>query len=356
MINNMMAIKGRLIGKHQPPFIIAELSGNHQQSYDLAIRMIDAAAEAGVDAIKLQTYTADSMTLDLSHNEFVINESNSLWKGESLHHLYQKAATPYEWHDGLFKHAQRLGLIAFSSPFDEAAVNFLETLDVPCYKVASFENNDLPLIRQIAKTGKPMIISTGMASLDELVETVAAAREAGCKQLTLLKCTSAYPSPAEDINLATMTDMADKFSCAVGLSDHTEGIEIALAAIAMGAQVIEKHFVLNREDGGVDAKFSLEPSELKTLVDQGKRIAKAIGQVNYGDTPSDNQARRYRRSVYISKDVLSGEVISKENIKVVRPGLGLAPKYYESLVGKIAVHDLTKGTPTSWDLFIESEK
>lgn len=344
-------IAGRVIKEGKPPFIIAELSGNHQQSYEMAIKMIDVAAKAGVDAIKLQTYTADSMTLDIETDEFLIKEQSSLWKGQSLHSLYNKAATPYDWHKGLFEYARSLGLAAFSSPFDEQAVDFLESLDVPCYKIASFENVDLSLIRKVAKTGKPMIISTGMASLIELEETVSTAREAGCNDLILLKCTSAYPSPAEDINLATMRDMSKRFLCPVGLSDHSLGIEVALAATALGAQVIEKHFVLNRKEGGVDAEFSLEPLELKQLVDQSKRISLAVGGVNYGDTKSDLEAKRYRRSIYIAKDIPSGTRIAAEHIRVVRPGLGLAPKFYDALIGKTASVSLKKGMPTSWDLF-----
>lgn len=345
-----LKIESRLIGEDYEPFIIAELSGNHQQSYELAISMIDAAAKAGADAIKLQTYTADSMTLNLDKDEFVIHEKNSLWAGESLYALYGKAATPYEWHQGLFEHANKLGLIAFSSPFDEAAVDFLETLDVPCYKIASFENTDIPLIRRIARTGKPIIMSTGMASLEELEESVGVLRESGCKELILLKCTSAYPSPAEDINLATLADLKNQFSCVVGLSDHTTGIEISLAACALGANVIEKHFVLDRSAGGLDAAFSIEPNELEALVVQSKRISAAIGQVDYGNTLSDKEAKYYRRSIYISKDVNEGEILTDKNVKVIRPSLGLAPKYYDQVIGKTAKTALAKGTPLSWDL------
>ena len=349
-MSNVVKILDKPIGLGHEPFVIAELSGNHQQSYSLAIAMIDAAAAAGVDAIKLQTYTADSMTLDLHENEFVIHEKDSLWHGQSLYSLYQKAATPYEWHQGLFDHAKALGLIAFSSPFDEAAVDFLETLNVPCYKVASFENTDIPLIKRIAQTGKPIILSTGMASLEELELSVSAARNAGCKELILLKCTSAYPSPPEDINLATLADLQDRFECVVGLSDHTTGIEISLAAIALGASVVEKHFVMNRQDGGVDAEFSLEPKELELLVLQGKRVAQALGQVNYGNTKSDQQAKYYRRSIYASRDIEKGESLSSNNTKVIRPGLGLAPKYFDQLQGCASKQFIAKGTPLSWDL------
>ncbi len=344
-------IGGLSVGGGNKPFIIAELSGNHQQSYELAIKMIEVAAEAGADAIKLQTYTADSMTLDIARDEFLIQESDSLWKGKSLHELYQEAATPYEWHESLFAHAKALGLIAFSSPFDESAVDFLEGLNVPCYKIASFENTDLPLIRKIAKTGKPVIISTGMASLSEIEDMVNTVRQAGCEQLILLKCTSAYPAPPEDANLATMADMALRFRCEVGLSDHSVGIEIALAATALGAAVIEKHFVLNRDDGGVDAAFSIEPHELKKLVVESKRVAGAVGNINYGCTDSDQKAKKYRRSLYISQSLESGDIVSEDNLRIVRPGLGLPPKYYDQVIGRKVKHSIIKGTPVRWDLF-----
>jgi N-acetylneuraminate synthase len=351
MMSTWIEIAGKKIGQGLPPFIIAELSGNHQQSYALAVAMIEAAAKAGAHAIKLQTYTPDSMTLAVNRGEFVIQDADSLWRGEALYDLYQKAATPYAWHEGLFKRARELGLIAFSSPFDAAAVDFLEGLDVPCYKIASFENTDLPLIKRIAETGKPIIMSTGMASVEELQESVDAARTAGCRELILLKCTSAYPSPAEDIHLATMQDMRERFGCPVGLSDHTTGIEIALAATALGASVIEKHFVLDRQAGGVDAAFSVEPAELESLVRQSQRVFDALGAVNYGQTHSDQTAKFYRRSLYVSQDIKAGETATPDNIKIVRPGLGIAPKYYEQLLGKIARQHLQKGTPVHWDLF-----
>ncbi len=349
-MNNTIQIESTTIGEGCKPFIIAELSGNHQQSYDLAISMIDAAAKAGAHAIKLQTYTADSMTLNLDKDEFVIHDKDSLWAGESLYALYEKAATPYDWHRGLFDHARKLGLIAFSSPFDEAAVDFLETLDVPCYKIASFENTDIPLIRRIAQTGKPIIMSTGMASLDELEESVNVIQASGCKELILLKCTSAYPSPAEDINLATLSDLKNRFSCLVGLSDHTTGIEISLAACALGACVVEKHFVLDPGAGGVDAAFSIEPPQLQALVEQSQRIVLALGKVDYGNTNSDKEAKYYRRSIYISEDIKQGETLTAKNVKVIRPGLGLAPRFYDQILGKKAKLAITKGTPLAWEL------
>jgi len=352
MIKNIKIAK-RSIGEGCRPFVIAELSGNHQQSFELAIKMIDAAAASGADAIKLQTYTADSMTLDLGCDEFLISEESSLWKGESLHALYQKAATPYEWHEGLFAHAKQLGLIAFSSPFDEDAVDFLEGLNVPCYKIASFENTDLSLIRKVAQTGKPIIISTGMASVAEIEEALQAAQEAGCKELILLKCTSAYPAPAEDIHLQTILDMKTRFDCLVGLSDHTVGTDIAIAASALGAVVIEKHFVLDRTQGGVDAAFSLEPSELRRMVDSIQNVSMAMGSVNYGETKSDTDAKRYRRSLYISESIQAGEKVSDENLRTVRPGLGLAPKYADDILGRTAKNLIPKGTAVTWDLFLE---
>ena len=352
-MNKNIKIANRSIGEGCRPFVIAELSGNHQQSYALAIEMIEAAAASGADAIKLQTYTADSMTLELDHDEFLISDENSLWQGESLHELYQKAATPYEWHEGLFAHAKQLGLIAFSSPFDEDAVDFLESLDVPCYKIASFENTDLSLIRKVAKTGKPVIISTGMASVAEIEEAFKAAREVGCEELILLKCTSAYPAPSKDINLQTILDMKTRFDCLIGLSDHTVGSDIAIAASALGAVVIEKHFVLDRTLGGVDAAFSLEPRELRCMVDSIKNVSLAMGGINYGDTKSDTDAKRYRRSLYISESIQAGEKVSVQNLRTVRPGLGLAPKYAENILGRTAKNYISKGTAVSWDLFID---
>jgi len=333
------------------PFVIAELSGNHQQSYDLAIAMVEAAAAAGVDAIKLQTYTADSMTLDLDQAEFVISEKDSLWKGESLHSLYTKAATPYSWHEGIFKRAKELGLLAFSSPFDEAAVDFLEQLAVPCYKIASFENNDFALIEKAASTGKPVIISTGMASISEIEDMVAVVKKFGRAPPILLKCTSAYPAPNSDTNLSTLSDMSERFGCAIGLSDHTLGSDVAVAATALGATVIEKHFVLDRDEGGVDAAFSLEPSEMAELVNRCRRVREAVGEVNYGETASDVSAKRYRRSLYITETVREGEVVSAKHLRSIRPGLGLAPKYLDRIIGKIAKQDIPKGTAVSWDLF-----
>lgn len=344
-------IQGRKIALSEQPFVIAELSGNHNQSLELAFKLIEAAAKAGVDAIKLQTYTADTMTLDCDNDDFQIVESNNLWKGNSLYKLYQKAYTPWEWHKALFEKANSLGMIAFSSPFDISAVDFLETLDVPCYKIASFENNDLPLIKHIAQTGKPVIMSTGMASLSEVAEAVNTLKENGCSQLILLKCTSAYPASPSQANLKTIQHMRETFNCEVGISDHTLGIGVAIAGVALGASVIEKHFVLSRDAGGVDAAFSLEPDELKMLVAESCSASQAIGRIMYGGDSSEQESKKYRRSIYISKDVEAGESLTKDNIKIVRPGLGLSPKYYEDILGYKVINSVKKGTAVTWQLF-----
>ena len=345
-----MKIAGRKIGILEPPFIIAELSGNHNQSLSLALKMIEAAAEAGADAIKLQTYTADTMTLDCDLADFQIKEKNNLWKGNSLYKLYEKAHTPWGWHKALFEKAQSVGLIAFSSPFDVTAVDFLETLNVPCYKIASFENNDLPLIKRVAQTGKPVIISTGMASLTEVSEAVDCLKANGCTQIILLKCTSAYPASASDANLKTIQHLRDTFQCEVGLSDHTLGVGVALAGVALGASVIEKHFVLARNNGGVDAAFSLEPDELRQLVNESRTVALSVGGVLYGGSESEQDSKKYRRSIYISQDMQKGERLTADNTQVIRPGFGLSPKFYEQVLGKKLTEDASKGTALTWDL------
>lgn len=333
------------------PFIIAEMSGNHNQSLERALEIVEAAAKAGADALKLQTYTADTMTLDLKDGEFYIDDSKSLWYGNSLHDLYKKAHTPWEWHEQIFKHATNLGMIAFSSPFDETAVDFLEGLNVPCYKIASFENTDLPLIRRVAKTGKPMIISTGMATLAELDETVRTAKHAGCSDLTLLKCTSTYPSNPKNTNLLTIPHMKKLFDCDVGLSDHTMGIGVAVASIGLGATVIEKHFTLDRADGGVDSTFSLEPQELSQLVIESKRAWEALGSVTYSPTSDEKVAVTRRRSLYISTDLKAGDVLTEKNIRSIRPGLGLPTKYLKQILGMRVIQDVKRGTPVEWSLF-----
>lgn len=349
---NEIRIGERFVGSGHAPFIIAEMSGNHNQSLDRALEIVDAAAASGAHALKIQTYTADSMTLDIDEGDFLISNPDSLWKGKSLHKLYQEAHTPYEWHKPIFDRCRERGILCFSTPFDEKAVDFLEGLNVPCYKVASFENTDLPLIRRIAATGRPMIISTGMASIAELDETVRAARDAGCRDLILLKCTSTYPASPGNTNISTIPHMRDLFGCQVGLSDHTMGVGVAVASVALGATVIEKHFTLCRADGGVDSTFSLEPSELHDLVVETERAWQAIGAVTYGPTAAEKASLQFRRSLYVAQDMQAGQVLTVENLRRVRPGAGLAPRYYSMLLGRAVRRDVSKGTPVTWDLLI----
>jgi N-acetylneuraminate synthase len=333
-----------------PPLIIAEMSGNHNQSLERALEIVEAAAKAGAHALKLQTYTADTMTLDLDEGEFVISDPKSLWQGRSIYSLYEKAHTPWEWHKVLFDRAKQLGMLAFSSPFDETAVDFLESLNVPMYKIASFENTDLPLIKKVSSTGKPIIISTGMATQAELEEAVSTARASGCRDLTLLKCTSNYPASPVNTNLLTIPRMRELFDCNVGLSDHTMGIGVAVAAVALGATVIEKHFTLDRNDGGVDSAFSLEPAELKQLVSETERSWQALGEVSFGPTIAEKTAVTRRRSIYITRDIKTGDILTDENIRCIRPGHGLSPKYFEELLGKKVNCDAKKGTPVKWEM------
>jgi len=343
-------ISGRQIGPDHPPFVIAEMSGNHNQSLERALAIVEAAAAAGAHAIKLQTYTADTMTLDVRGGSFEINDPDSLWAGQNLHDLYKKAYTPWEWHAPIMQRARELGLICFSSPFDETAVDFLEDLGAPAYKIASFENNHLPLIAKAASTGKPLIISTGMATLGELDDAVKTAREAGCQQLVLLKCTSNYPASPENTNLRTIPHLRQLFNTEVGLSDHTMGIGAAVAAIAIGASVVEKHFTLARSDGGVDSAFSLEPSELSALVMETERAWQALGEVRYGPTEAEQKSLVFRRSIYVSADLSAGDQLSTENLCIVRPGQGLPPKDYQLLLGRPITKDAKRGTPMNWGL------
>ena len=345
-----LIIKGRIVGHKQPPFIIAEMSGNHNQSLDRALEIVEAAAMTGAHAIKIQTYTPKTMTLDLDEREFHISDTSSLWAGNTLYKLYGEAHTPWEWHKHIFERASELGMVAFSTPFDDTAVDFLENLDVPCYKIASFENTDLPLIRRVAATGKPLIISTGMANIAELDETVRTAREAGCKHLILLKCTSTYPATAGNTNILTIPHMRELFGCEVGLSDHTMGVGVSVASVALGATVIEKHFTLNRADGGVDSTFSMEPAEMAQLVIETERASQALGQVCYGATEDEKKSIVYRRSVYVVKDLKAGEVLTKNNLRAIRPGLGLPTKYLEVVLGKRVSKDVPRGTAMGWDL------
>lgn len=332
------------------PFVVAEMSGNHNQSLDRALQIVEAAARTGVQALKLQTYTADTMTIDKKDGEFLISDPKSLWYGKSLYELYQEAHTPWEWHKPIFDRCKELGLICFSTPFDETAVDFLEKLNVPCYKIASFENTDVNLLRKVVKTGKPMIVSTGMASLSDLELMVKTMREAGCSDFVLLKCTSSYPALPKDTNLLTIPHLREMFGCQVGLSDHTLGIGVAVASVALGAVVIEKHFTLSRADGGVDAAFSLEPDEMKSLVNETKRAWESLGEVSYVVRGNEQKSLMHRRSLYVVQDMKVGDVFTKENLRAIRPGFGLEPKYYNNLLGKKAVIDIRSGTPIKWDL------
>ena len=334
------------------PFIIAEMSGNHNHSLERALQIVDAAADSGVDALKLQTYTADTMTIDKSDGEFFIEDSNSLWKGESLYSLYQKAYTPWEWHKAIFDRCKEKGIVCFSTPFDFTAVDFLEELDCPIYKIASFENIDISLIKRVAQTGKPMIVSTGMASLSELDDLVRTAKENGCNDLTLLKCTSSYPATPEGTNLLTIPHMKELFKCNVGLSDHTLGIGAAVASVALGATVIEKHFTLYRADGGVDAAFSMEPAEMAQLVRECNTACEALGEVCYEMQEQEKKSVVFRRSLYIVEDMKAGELITEKNMKSIRPGLGLSPKYYDCVLRKKVNKDIKKGTPLSWSFVV----
>lgn len=350
MSGNSLDIGGRTIGPSARPYLIAEMSGNHNQSLERALQIVEAAAQAGADAIKLQTYTADTMTLDVRKPGFVIEDQGSLWAGRQLHELYREAHTPWEWHHPIMERATALGLHCFSTPFDATAVDFLESLNVPAYKIASFENTDLPLIRRVAATGKPMIVSTGMASVAELDEAVRAAREAGCRELVLLKCTSTYPATPENSNLRTIAHMRELFGCEVGLSDHTMGCGVAVAAVAFGATVIEKHFTLRRADGGIDSAFSLEPEEFALLRIETERAWQGLGQVRYGATADEEESKAFRRSLYIARDVKAGDLLSSENIRAVRPGFGLPPKHLEQVLGRRVNRDVEAGTPVAWEL------
>ncbi len=346
---NTIKIGERLIGAEHVPFIIAEMSGNHNQSLERALSIVDAAAEAGAHAIKLQTYTADTMTMK---GAFTITDPDSLWYGRELHDLYKEAYTPWEWHEPLFQRAIDRGMIPFSTPFDESAVDFLESLNVVAYKVASFENTDWPLLKKVASTGKPVIMSTGAASISDIEYAVRILREGGCRDLVLLKCTSTYPSTPETSNILTIPHLSKMFDCQVGLSDHTMGIGVAVAAVALGATVVEKHFTLRRSDGGVDSAFSIEPAELKSLVVETERAFLSLGKVQYGVQKSEEKSLLFKRSVYASKDIKAGEIFSKDNVRVIRPGLGLPPRYYEVILGKSCPRDIKAGSPLTLDFLI----
>lgn len=334
------------VSEDHKPFIIAEMSGNHNQSLDRALELVDAAAAAGAHALKLQTYTADTITMK---GAYTITDKNSLWHGQELHDLYKMAYTPWEWHKAIFDRAKQKGMLAFSSPFDETSVDFLEGLDVPAYKIASFENTHHPLLKKVAKTGKPVIVSTGVSTLEDIAEAVNVLRTNGCEQIILLKCTSTYPATPENTNLNAIPRLKELFKCIVGLSDHTMGIGASVAAIALGARVIEKHFTLRRADGGVDSAFSLEPEELHALVIETERAFLAMGSDFIGIQEAEKNSVKYKRSIYISENIKAGEIISEKNIRVIRPALGLAPKYYDTVIGKKAKTDLKQGQPLSMD-------
>lgn len=339
-----------LISETSKPFIIAEMSGNHNQSLDRALEIVDAAAEAGAHGLKLQTYTADTMTIQHDKGLFYIDDPNSLWHGRTLYDLYQEAHTPWEWHKSIFERARSKGLIPFSTPFDDTSVDFLEDLNVPVYKVASFENKDWPLLKKIASTGKPVIMSTGASTLSDISESVAVLRENGCKDLVLLKCTSTYPASAENTNLKSIPYLKELFKCYAGLSDHTRGIGAALASVSLGARVIEKHFTISRKDGGVDSAFSIEPAELKALVEESERAWKALGEVRFDILNDEKGSLRFKRSLYVVKGIKKGEELTPENVRVIRPGDGLPPKYFEKVIGKTAKQDIKRATALTWDL------
>lgn len=339
-------IAHRTIGPNYPPLIIAEMSGNHNQSLERALNLVKAAADAGAHALKLQTYTADTMTIDHRGGLFDIDDPDSLWYGKNLYELYQEAYTPWEWHKEIFDFANSLGILAFSSPFDETAVDFLEELNVPAYKIASFESAHHPLLKKVALTGKPVIISSGASRLDELYESIRILKENGCRDIVVLKCTSTYPATPKNTNLNTIPVFQQIFDdCIIGLSDHTMGIGTAVAAVALGARVIEKHFTLRRADGGVDSAFSMEPEELKALVVESERAFRALGRVQLDTQKAEEISRQFKRSIYVVRNIKEGEAFTKENIRVIRPGDGLAPKFFDHILKKKAKMNLQKGTP-----------
>jgi pseudaminic acid synthase len=340
-----MKIENYTIGVDHSPFVIAEMSGNHNQSLSRALQIVDAVANSGAHAIKLQTYKPETITIKSSGEEFTINDKNSIWNKKELFSLFEKACTPYEWHKPIFERAREKGLICFSSPFDEDAVDFLEELNVPAYKIASFENNHYPLIEKVASTGKPVIISTGMASLDELKEVAQIFKHSKSKDLVFLKCTSTYPASADNTNIITIPELKKIFQCEIGISDHTLGIGTSVAAVALGATVIEKHFTIDRLDGGVDSSFSMEPSEFKMLVKESHNAWLSLGQVFIGPTENEIESVKFRRSIYAIKDIEKGELFSEDNIAVIRPGNGIHPRYFKGMIGKKSIKKIKYGTP-----------
>jgi N-acetylneuraminate synthase len=348
MQDKYITIDGKKVGPAHKPYIIAELSANHNGSIDKALESIEVAASCGVDAIKIQSYSPDTMTIDCDKSDFKIK--GGLWDGYQLYDLYKWAQTPFEWHQQIFDKAKEVGITLFSTPFDESAVDLLESLNTPAYKIASFELTDLPLIKYVAKTGKPMIMSTGMADLSEIEEAIKTAKDNGCKDLVVLHCISAYPAPAEQSNLATIQDLSARFNVISGLSDHTLGTAVSVTSVALGASLIEKHFTLNRAEEGPDSTFSLEPEELKKLVEETTVAHKAIGKAGYERKPVEADNIKFRRSLYFVKDLKPGDIITDDDIKRIRPGFGLAPKYYQDVIGKKVITNIKRGTAVSWEL------
>lgn len=348
MTSDYIEIDGKRIGRGYKPYIVAEISANHNGDINKALQTIEVAAACGADAVKIQTYTADTMTIDSDKPDFRIDEG--LWAGTTLYDLYRTAETPYEWHQALFDKAREVGITLFSTPFDETAIELLESLNAPAYKIASFELTDLPLVAAVAQTGKPMIMSTGMASLEEIEDAVTCARDNGCKELVLLHCISGYPTPIEQANLATIGDLQQRFDCPIGLSDHTLGTTASVCAAALGACFIEKHFIIDRNDGGPDSSFSLEPDDLRKLVTDTADAFRAMGVVGYERRAAEQQNARFRRSIYFVKDMQAGDIIGREHIRRIRPGFGLAPRHYTELLGKRVTRDISRGTAAAWEL------
>ena len=345
-----MKIKNIKIDINQPPIIIAEMSANHNRSLKKALRLVDEVKKSGVKFLKLQTYTPDTITINSKRKDFLINNKNSIWYGKNLYQLYRTAYTPWEWHYPIFQKAKELGIICFSTPFDPSAVDFLESLKVPAYKISSFEITDFPLIKKVAKTNKPIILSTGMASIKEINEAIRLIKQYGKSKFALLKCTSSYPADPKNINLKTIIDMRKKFKCEVGISDHTLGIGVAVASIPFQSTIIEKHFTLSRSDGGVDSKFSIEPDEMKILIKEVNSAWKAIGKIKYGYTESEKKSLNHRKSIYITKNMKKGERITENNIKVVRPAFGLHSKYFNKVIGLKLIKNVKSGTALKWEL------
>ena len=345
-----MKIGKKIISKKNEPFIIAEMSGNHNHSIETAFKIVEAAAYAKADAIKLQTFSPEDMTMNVNDKNFIINDETSPWNGKKLFDLYELAHTPLEWHKPIMELSHKLGIICFSSIFNENKIEFLEKLNVPAYKIASFENNHLPLIESVAKTGKPIIISTGLASLKEIDETVTVAKKAGCKDLALLKCTSSYPAKIEDSNLSSILKLKSIYDFEIGLSDHTLGITTAMASVALGSTLIEKHLTLSRKNNSVDSTFSLEPHEFKNLVQETKKVWKSLGNDLFELSNAEKKAKIFKRSIFVSKDIKAGEIINENNIQIIRPNLGLHPREYKNILGKKVKKDCLKGTPISWDI------